>query len=236
MKKNINKPEANNKVLRFEAYKQNPIGQYEKIWSSTSENEYDLELSEDLSDLVYEIDYANLAAADDPECMADLYMDEFGLKKTDFKLDEYGNFDLKAGEPLLTIENKEAEIMKEMSTSELMDHCNRVLDLFGDGNYELYAVVYTSLNPEEEYRISLYDLDFTEDGGIDLSTKAVLHYIEQDFLIEDRIQDLLDMEYWDLDEIESLLSFFEAYEGGTKEEVEDYKKQISELRDQQNNN
>ena len=60
--------------------------------------------------------------------------------------------------------------------------------------------------------------------------------IEQDFLIEDRIQDLLDMEYWDLDEIESLLSFFEAYEGGTKEEVEDYKKQISELRDQQNNN
>src|SRR5699024_11928905 len=101
-------------------------------WPSTSEDEYDLEPDEVLSDLVYEIDYANLAAADDPECMADLYMDEFGLKKTDFKLDEYGNFDLEAGEPLLTIENKEAEIMKEMSTSELMDHCNRVLDLFGD--------------------------------------------------------------------------------------------------------
>ena len=210
MNKNINKPEAYNKV-RFEAYRQNPIGQYEKIWPSTSEDEYDLEPDEVLSDLVYEIDYTNLAAADDPECMADLYMDEFGLKKTDFKLDEDGNFDLEAGEPLLTIENKEAEIMKEMSTSELMDHCNRVLDLFGDGNYELYAVVYTSLNPEEEYRISLYDLDFTEDGGIDLSTKAVLHYIEQDFLIEDRIQDLLDMEYLDLDEIESLLYFFEDY-------------------------
>ena len=96
MNKNINKPEAYNKV-RFEAYRQNPIGQYEKIWPSTSEDEYDLEPDEVLSDLVYEIDYANLAAADDPECMADLYMDEFGLKKTDFKLDEYGNFDLEAG-------------------------------------------------------------------------------------------------------------------------------------------
>lgn len=163
------------------------------------------------------------------------YMDELGLKKEDFKLDENGEFDLDAGEPLSTISEKEAEYFKGKPLEDLVGYCYSIKDYIGSPSYKLYAVVTTSLD-DMAHKVEVGDLEFDESGNVDLSTKNVLHYIEDDITIEARIDDLLGSSSPDLDELdeaESLLPIYEKYEG-CKQFVDSYKETIAKFRESLN--
>ena len=86
------------------------------------------------------------------------------------------------------------------------------------------------------HKVEVGDLEFDESGNVDLSTKNVLHYIEDDITIEARIDDLLGSSSPDLDELdeaESLLPIYEKYEG-CKQFVDSYKETIAEFRESLN--
>lgn len=194
---------------------------------------------DDIWDIINILDRINLTSAKDDWGYYDMavvcYMDELGLKKEDFKLDENGEFDLDAGEPLSTISEKEAEYFKGKPLEDLVGYCYSIKDYIGSPSYKLYAVVTTSLD-DMAHEVEVGDLEFDESGNVDLSTKNVLHYIEDDITIEARIDDLLGSSSPDLDELdeaESLLPIYEKYEG-CKQFVDSYKETIAEFRESLN--
>ena len=94
----------------------------------------------------------------------------------------------------------------------------------------------TSLDGYKPHEVKTWNLEFNENGNVDLSTKNVLRYIEDDITIESQIDDLINIFSPDLDELneaESLLPLYEKYEG-TKQSVDDYKETIAELRESLN--
>ncbi|MQB61524.1 hypothetical protein DN435_07875 [Lactobacillus reuteri] len=241
---NTNKLELESELCGFHLYEKEGSARAHILDPETVEKEYYISSGkstyDDIWDIINILDYINLTSAKDNYGYYDMavvcYMDELGLKKEDFKLDENGEFDLDAGEPLSTISEKEAEYFKGKSLEDLVGYCCSVKDYIGSPSYELYAVVATSLDGYKPHEVKTWNLEFDENGNVDLSTKNVLRYIEDDITIESQIDDLINIFSPDLDELneaESLLPLYEKYEG-TKQSVDDYKETIAELRESLN--
>lgn len=240
---NTNKLELESELCGFHLYEKEGSARAHILDPETVEKEYYISSGkstyDDIWDIINILDYINLTSAKDNYGYYDMavvcYMDELGLKKEDFKLDENGEFDLDAGEPLSTISEKEAEYFKGKPLEDLVGYCYSIKDYIGSPSYKLYAVVTTSLD-DMAHEVEVGDLEFDESGNVDLSTKNVLHYIEDDITIEARIDDLLGSSSPDLDELdeaESLLPIYEKYEG-CKQFVDSYKETIAEFRESLN--
>ena len=241
---NTNNLELESELCGFHLYEKEGSARAHILDPENVEKEYSLysgkSAYDDIWDIINILDRINLTSAKDDWGYYDnavvCYMDELGLKKEDFKLDENGEFDLDAGEPLSTISEKEAEYFKEKSLEDLVGYCCSIKNYIGSPSYELYAVVATSLDGYKPHEVKTWNLEFNENGNVDLSTKNVLHYIEDDITIEARIDDLLGTSSPDLDELEeaeSLLLIYEKYEG-RKQFVDSYKETIAEFRESLN--
>ena len=241
---NTNNLELESELCGFHLYEKEGSARAHILDPENVEKEYSLysgkSAYDDIWDIINILDRINLTSAKDDWGYYDnavvCYMDELGLKKEDFKLDENGEFDLDAGEPLSTISEKEAEYFKEKSLEDLVGYCCSIKNYIGSPSYELYAVVATSLDGYKPHEVKTWNLEFDENGNVDLSTKNVLRYIEDDITIESQIDDLINIFSPDLDELneaESLLPLYEKYEG-TKQSVDDYKETIAELRESLN--
>lgn len=241
---NTNNLELESELCGFHLYEKEGSARAHILDPENVEKEYSLysgkSAYDDIWDIINILDRINLTSAKDDWGYYDnavvCYMDELGLKKEDFKLDENGEFDLDAGEPLSTISEKEAEYFKGKSLEDLVGYCCSVKDYIGSPSYELYAVVATSLDGYKPHEVKTWNLEFNENGNVDLSTKNVLRYIEDDITIESQIDDLINIFSPDLDELneaESLLPLYEKYEG-SKQSVDDYKETIAELRESLN--
>ncbi|WP_414152619.1 hypothetical protein ACKN8S_01805 [Limosilactobacillus reuteri] len=241
---NTNNLELESELCGFHLYEKEGSARAHILDPENVEKEYSLysgkSAYDDIWDIINILDRINLTSAKDDWGYYDnavvCYMDELGLKKEDFKLDENGEFDLDAGEPLSTISEKEAEYFKEKSLEDLVGYCCSIKNYIGSPSYELYAVVATSLDGYKPHEVKTWNLEFNENGNVDLSTKNVLRYIEDDITIESQIDDLINIFSPDLDELneaESLLPLYEKYEG-SKQSVDDYKETIAELRESLN--
>ena len=241
---NTNNLELESELCGFHLYEKEGSARAHILDPENVEKEYSLysgkSAYDDIWDIINILDRINLTSAKDDWGYYDnavvCYMDELGLKKEDFKLDENGEFDLDAGEPLSTISEKEAEYFKEKSLEDLVGYCCSIKNYIGSPSYELYAVVATSLDGYKPHEVKTWNLEFNENGNVDLSTKNVLRYIEDDITIESQIDDLINIFSPDLDELneaESLLPLYEKYEG-SKQCVDDYKETIAELRESLN--
>lgn len=241
---NTNNLELESELCGFHLYEKEGSARSHILDPENVEKEYSLysgkSAYDDIWDIINILDRINLTSAKDDWGYYDnavvCYMDELGLKKEDFKLDENGEFDLDAGEPLSTISEKEAEYFKEKSLEDLVGYCCSIKNYIGSPSYELYAVVATSLDGYKPHEVKTWNLEFNENGNVDLSTKNVLRYIEDDITIESQIDDLINIFSPDLDELneaESLLPLYEKYEG-SKQSVDDYKETIAELRESLN--
>lgn len=241
---NTNNLELESELCGFHLYEKEGSARAHILDPENVEKEYSLysgkSVYDDIWDIINILDRINLTSAKDDWGYYDnavvCYMDELGLKKEDFKLDENGEFDLDAGEPLSTISEKEAEYFKEKSLEDLVGYCCSIKNYIGSPSYELYAVVATSLDGYKPHEVKTWNLEFNENGNVDLSTKNVLRYIEDDITIESQIDDLINIFSPDLDELneaESLLPLYEKYEG-SKQSVDDYKETIAELRESLN--
>ena len=241
---NTNNLELESELCGFHLYEKEGSARAHILDPENVEKEYSLysgkSAYDDIWDIINILDRINLTSAKDDWGYYDnavvCYMDELGLKKEDFKLDENGEFDLDAGDPLSTISEKEAEYFKEKSLEDLVGYCCSIKNYIGSPSYELYAVVATSLDGYKPHEVKTWNLEFNENGNVDLSTKNVLHYIEDDITIEARIDDLLGSSSPDLDELdeaESLLPIYEKYEG-CKQFVDSYKETIAEFRESLN--
>ena len=241
---NTNNLELESELCGFHLYEKEGSARAHILDPENVEKEYSLysgkSAYDDIWDIINILDRINLTSAKDDWGYYDnavvCYMDELGLKKEDFKLDENGEFDLDAGEPLSTISEKEAEYFKEKSLEDLVGYCCSIKNYIGSPSYELYAVVATSLDGYKPHEVKTWNLEFNENGNVDLSMKNVLRYIEDDITIESQIDDLINIFSPDLDELneaESLLPLYEKYEG-SKQSVDDYKETIAELRESLN--
>ena len=241
---NTNNLELESELCGFHLYEKEGSARAHILDPENVEKEYSLysgkSAYDDIWDIINILDRINLTSAKDDWGYYDnavvCYMDELGLKKEDFKLDENGEFDLDAGEPLSTISEKEAEYFKEKSLEDLVGYCCSIKNYIGSPSYELYAVVATSLDGYKPHEVKTWNLEFNENGNVDLSTKNVLRYIEDEITIESQIDDLINIFSPDLDELneaESLLPLYEKYEG-SKQSVDDYKETIAELRESLN--
>ena len=241
---NTNNLELESELCGFHLYEKEGSARAHILDPENVEKEYSLysgkSAYDDIWDIINILDRINLTSAKDDWGYYDnavvCYMDELGLKKEDFKLDENGEFDLDAGEPLSTISEKEAEYFKEKSLEDLVGYCCSIKNYIGSPSYELYAVVATSLDGYKPHEVKTWNREFDENGNVDLSTKNVLRYIEDDITIESQIDDLINIFSPDLDELneaESLLPLYEKYEG-TKQSVDDYKETVAELRESLN--
>ena len=241
---NTNNLELESELCGFHLYEKEGSARAHILDPENVEKEYSLysgkSAYDDIWDIINILDRINLTRAKDDWGYYDnavvCYMDELGLKKEDFKLDENGEFDLDAGEPLSTISEKEAEYFKEKSLEDLVGYCCSIKNYIGSPSYELYAVVATSLDGYKPHEVKTWNLEFNENGNVDLSTKNVLRYIEDDITIESQIDDLINIfspDLYELNEAESLLPLYEKYEG-SKQSVDDYKETIAELRESLN--
>ncbi|MDY4728559.1 MAG: hypothetical protein SPC26_00250, partial [Lactobacillus amylovorus] len=168
---NTNNLELESELCGFHLYEKEGSARAHILDPENVEKEYSLysgkSAYDDIWDIINILDRINLTSAKDDWGYYDnavvCYMDELGLKKEDFKLDENGEFDLDAGEPLSTISEKEAEYFKGKPLEDLVGYCYSIKDYIGSPSYKLYAVVTTSLD-DMAHKVEVGDLEFDESG------------------------------------------------------------------------